>query len=60
MRPPDRDYSHRGVVDKLGVKLGHVAAFDEEAWPIDGELRAQILERASFVIRRKDRPPAPR
>ena len=45
-RPAERDYSHRDVVDKLGVKPGHVVAFDESAAPLDAELRARVLARA--------------
>ena len=39
------DYSHRDVVDKLGIKLGHTVAFVEAAGPIDAGLREQVLER---------------
>jgi hypothetical protein len=42
----DRDYSHRSVVDKLGVKPGHAVAFDDRAAAIDQELREQVLARA--------------
>lgn len=44
----EKDYSHRDVVDKLGVKPGHAVALDG---PPDGELRQKILERTG-------RPPA--
>jgi hypothetical protein len=44
----ERDYSHRDVVDKLGVKPGHVVAFDEEAWPIDKDLRRRVVERTGL------------
>ncbi|HEY0071617.1 MAG TPA: DUF3052 family protein [Chloroflexia bacterium] len=42
---PDRDYSHRDIVDKLGIKAGIVAAFDERAAPLDEALRRKVLER---------------
>jgi hypothetical protein len=45
MSMANRDYSHRDVVDKLGIKPGHVVAFDEEAWPIDEDLRRRVAER---------------
>jgi hypothetical protein len=45
-RPPERDYSHRDVVDKLGVKPGHVVAFDESEAPVDPDLRERVLTRA--------------
>ena len=40
---PDRDYSHRDVVDKLGIKPGHLVAFDETAGPLDAALCARVL-----------------
>lgn len=43
---PDREYSGRDIVDKLGVKSGYTIAFFEDAWPIDAELRSRILMRA--------------
>ena len=45
-RAPERDYSHRGVVDKLGVKPGAAVQFDDAAWPLDDHLKAEILARA--------------
>jgi hypothetical protein len=47
----DKDYSHRDVVDKLGIKPGHAVAFADVAGPLDGALRERVLERAG-------RPPA--
>jgi Protein of unknown function (DUF3052) len=41
----DRDYSHRDIVDKLGIKAGIVAAFDERVAPLDEALRRKVLER---------------
>ncbi len=41
----ERDYSHRDVVDKLGVKPGQVVAFAEEAWRIDPGLRERSVTR---------------
>jgi Protein of unknown function (DUF3052) len=46
----DRDYSHRAVVDKLGVKPGHAVVFDERAGALDDELREQVLERAGRAV----------
>lgn len=34
-RPPERDYSHRGVLDKLGIRPGQAVAVDEISGPID-------------------------
>jgi len=48
---PERDYSGRDVVDKLGVRAGQAVALDERAWELDGDLRGRILSRAH-------RPPA--
>ena len=41
----ERDYSHRDVVDKLGIKPGFVVAFDAAPLPIDPGLRARALEK---------------
>jgi hypothetical protein len=46
-----QDYSHRDVVDKLGVQPGHALAFVEAGWQIDSFLRERVLARAG-------RPPA--
>jgi hypothetical protein len=46
-RPPERDYSHRDVVDKLGIMPGHVVAFDETAAPLDADLRERVLARSA-------------
>ncbi len=45
-RPSERDYSHRDVVDKLGVKPGQVVAFDASKAPLDADLRERVLARA--------------
>jgi DUF3052 family protein len=42
----ERDYSHRDVVDKLGVKPGFAVAFDAAPWPIDADLRSRAVARA--------------
>lgn len=42
---PGRKYSHRSVVDKMGIKPGHTVAIDEGAWAIDGNLRRDVLAR---------------
>ena len=47
----DKDYGHRDLVDKLGVKPGHAVRFAEEADPLDDALRGRVLTRAG-------RPPA--
>jgi Protein of unknown function (DUF3052) len=43
---PEKVYSHRDIVDKLGIKPGHIVAFDDVAWELDRELRRKILARA--------------
>jgi hypothetical protein len=45
-RQPERDYSHRSVVDKLGIKPGYAVAFDAAPRPITRELQEQALDRA--------------
>ena len=47
----ERDYSHRRVVDKLGIKPGHAVAIDELAGQLDRELQERIIEQTA-------RPPA--
>ena len=48
---PERDYSHRDVIDKLGIKAGFAVAFGEPPQAIDAALRARVLDRTG-------RPPA--
>ena|SRR5919201_6690921 len=45
------DYSHRDVVDKLGVRPGQAVAFAEEGWRIEASLCQRVLARVG-------RPPA--
>jgi hypothetical protein len=45
-RQPERDYSHREVVDKLGIKPGCAVAFAAAPRAVDAELRRHALERA--------------
>lgn len=40
------NYSHRSVVDKLGVKPGHAVALVGEAWELPAELVGSVLVRA--------------
>ena len=47
----DKDYSHRDVVDKLGIKPGHAIATVAGAGPLDEGLRDRVLGRTG-------RPPA--
>jgi len=42
-----KDYSHRAIVDKLGIKSGHAVVFVNEAGQIDETLRQQVLGRTS-------------
>ena len=45
-KQPERDYSHRDVVDKLGIKPGYALAFDESSAAIDPGLRTRALEKS--------------
>ena len=47
----EKDYAHRDVVDKLGIKPGHAVAFALEVSEIDEELRERIALKTG-------RPPA--
>ncbi len=42
----ERDYSHRDVVDKLGVKPGYAVAFEEAGGKLDPELIERVQARA--------------
>jgi hypothetical protein len=42
----ERDYSHRDVVDKLGIKPGFAVAFDAAPLSLPAELEARVLARA--------------
>jgi DUF3052 family protein len=42
----ERDYSHRSVVDKLGIKPGHAVAFEAAPRHVPAGLCAQALERS--------------
>jgi hypothetical protein len=45
-KQPERDYSHRSVVDKLGIKPGFSVAFAAAPVPVEADLKARVLERA--------------
>jgi hypothetical protein len=45
-RQPERDYSHRDVVDKLGIKPGFAVAFAAAPREINADLRSRALSRA--------------
>jgi hypothetical protein len=53
---PERDYSHRQVVDKLGVKPGNAVAFAADAGEIDDWLRGDIASRAGRETAGEDEP----
>ncbi len=42
----EKDFSHRDVVDKLGIKPGFAVAFEAAPLAIPVELRARVLARA--------------
>ena len=46
MAERERDYSHRDVIDKLGIKPGHAVAFAAAPLAIDASLRIRALEKA--------------
>ena len=55
-RAPERDYSHRDVVDKLGIKPGFAVAFEAAPQAIPSDLRARALERAGRDEASADEP----
>jgi hypothetical protein len=52
----ERDYSHRDVIDKLGIKPGHALAFDHAPLRIDADLRARALAKAGRAEATADEP----
>lgn len=52
----ERDYSHRDVVDKLGIKAGHAVAFDAAPVPIPDDLKARALARVGRPEASPDEP----
>jgi hypothetical protein len=52
----ERDYSHRDVVDKLGIKAGFAPAFDASPATVDAGLRSRALERAGRDAAADDEP----
>ena len=52
----ERDYSHRDVVDKLGIKPGFALAFDQAPAAIDPALRERALDRAGRPVAAADEP----
>ena len=56
MAHKERDYSHRDVVDKLGIKPGCALAFDPAPQPVDSDLRSRALARAGRAVAAADEP----
>jgi hypothetical protein len=54
---PDRDYSHRDVLDKLGIKPGQAVALAMAANGEDAALAERIVERAGRPAAGDDEPP---
>jgi hypothetical protein len=53
----ERDYSHRDVVDKLGIKPGYAVAFVADSGAVDPALRERALARAGRAAAAADEPP---
>ncbi len=51
---PEKNYQHRSVLDKLGIKPGHAVAFAHEAREIDPELSQSIIERTGRLPATED------
>jgi hypothetical protein len=51
---PNKDYSHRTAVDKLGIKPGHAVALVPLAGTLDPELSRLALERSGRKIAAPD------
>jgi hypothetical protein len=52
----ERDYSHRDIVDKLGIKPGFALAFDQAPLAVDPDLRARALAKAGRAEAADDEP----
>jgi Protein of unknown function (DUF3052) len=52
----EKDYSHRDVVDKLGIKPGFAVAFADEPLAVDAALRARVLDRTGRGPAAADEP----
>ena len=52
----ERDYSHRDIVDKLGIKPGFALAFDQAPTSVDPALRERALDRAGRPAATDDEP----
>ena len=55
-RPPERDYSHRGVLDKLGIQAGHAVAVDAMSGPLDPAAGDGLLQRVGRSLAAADEP----
>ena len=53
---PDRDYSHRDVIDKLGIKPGHVVVFSAGSIGLDEDLCQRVLERTGRAVAGEGEP----
>ncbi len=56
MAQRERDYSHRDIVDKLGIKPGFALAFESAPAPVDADLRARTLDKAGRSAAADDEP----
>ena len=52
---PEKDYSHREVVDKLGIRPGQAVVVASRGYVDDG-LRARIVERVGRALADADEP----
>lgn len=52
----EKDYSHRDVVDKLGIKPGFAIAFAAAPLEVDPALQARALERTGRAAASADEP----
>jgi len=52
----ERDYSHRDVVDKLGIKPGHAVAFEAAPVPVPPDLHTRVLARTDRAPAGADEP----
>src|SRR5689334_12056313 len=53
-RPPERDYSHRSVLDKLGIKPGQAVAVDDLSAPLDPAAAAGLTDQLGRELAQPD------
>ena len=51
---PEKIYSERSILDKLGIQPGYAVAISYNAWEIDAELIQHVIERTGRPLATQD------